>query len=255
MTDAQLIVMASLVFLFVVMLMVLLRARAGEKFDVRNTDVLVAVIPVAVWLIVSGKITMFEAAGIKIQTAIVQASQATIAKDVTKVKLPVEPVVVDPKAGVEQIPRLIRNKTEALLFQLGYGGYYGPAIEEYLRELSRAPFFKYIVLTRPDGTFFGLADGRELSTLLTTRDGRLRSEDFARALKLSDEAALAQLPGFLSAADAIRPDADKRTALEQMEARSLERLPVVDEARRFVGVVDRSHLASSLIIEVARRVK
>ncbi len=255
MSEPRLIVLALAVFVFVVAFMVVLRAKVGERFEVRNSDILVAIILIAIWLTLAGKVRIVEFGGFKMEAAFVQASQATIAKDVTKVRLPVEPVVVDPKAGVEQIPRLIRNKTEALLFQLGYGGYYGPAIEEYLRELSRAPFFKYVVLTRPDGTFFGLADGRELSTLLTTRDGRLRSEDFARALKSSDEAALAQLPGFLSAADAIRPDADKRTALEQMEARSLERLPVVDEARRFVGVVDRSHLASSLIIEVARRVK
>lgn len=55
--------------------------------------------------------------------------------------------------------------------------------------------------------------------------------------------------------NAIRSDGDKQSALEKMEELGVEMLPVVDFEEGFVGVVERSRLASSLIIEVANKVR
>ena len=43
--------------------------------------------------------------------------------------------------------------------------------------------------------------------------------------------------------------------LEQMEKLNVDWLPVVDEAKKFVGVVDRSRVVASLILEVDTRLR
>ena len=245
--------LALAVFVLILTIMVTLRTKIGEKFEVKNSDVLTALIPIAFWFILTGKIQRLEFGEFKIEAAFVEASKAAVAPQITPVKLPVESVRMDPKGSVEEIPRLIRNKTEALVFQLGYGGYYGPAIEEYLRQLSGLPFFKYVVINQSDGKLVGLADARELNSVFSA--GGVRYDDFARWINESDTASLANLPGFVSAKNAIEEDTDKQTALERMETLNSEALPVVNKEEKFVGTVDRSRLVSSLILEVARKVE
>src|SRR5207249_4985039 len=120
------------VFVGILVLLMLLRRR-NASFEVKATDIVVAVLPVVIFLLISGKIQKFEVGELKIETAFVKASGSAIASQVTSlVGLPAEPIRIDPKLGVEQIPRLIQNKAQGLSFRLGFGGYDGPAIQEYL---------------------------------------------------------------------------------------------------------------------------
>lgn len=248
-------ILALSVFVLIVAVMIALRVKIGERFEVKYSDILLAIIPVILWLLMTGKIQKFEFAELKIETAFVEASKTAVAKQITPVKLPVESIRMDPKAGVEEIPRMIRNKTEALSFQLGHGGYYGPAIEEYLKILSEYPFFKYIIFVGGDGKFAGMTDARALTSIFLAREADFRPDEFAGWLNRSDTASLSRLPRFVPANDAIARDTDKQTALERMESLNVETLPVIDEKGRFAGVVDRSRLTSSLIIDVARKLK
>jgi len=98
-------------------------------------------------------------------------------------------------------------------------------------------------------------DARELNSIFMSPEAPFNSDDFARWINMSDTASLTNLSGFLSAKDAIKNDSDKQRALERMEALNTETLPVIDEAGKFVGVVDRSRLIASLIIDVANKVQ
>jgi hypothetical protein len=91
-------------------------------------------------------------------------------------------VSMGPQVKVGDIPRLIRNRTEGLYFQLRYGdgSYYGPAIKEYPQTLTRYPFLKYIILIDRAGQFVGLADVRELYRVPSSRGSPFSAEDFAR---------------------------------------------------------------------------
>lgn len=127
-------------FTFIIGLLVFLRVR-NSKFEIKPTDIVVAVFPIVIFLLVTGKIQKFEVGELKIETAFVKASTSAISSQVTPLTgLPFEPVRSDSKSGVEQIPRLIEKKTEGLSFRLGHGGYFGPAIREYLTLLARLPF-------------------------------------------------------------------------------------------------------------------
>jgi hypothetical protein len=99
--------------------------------------------------------------GFSIETAFVNASTSAITPQVTPlIGLPSEPIQIDAKRGVEDIPRLIAKKTQGLLFRLGDSSYYGPAIRQYLVLLSKQPFLRYLILEHPNRTFLGMADAR-----------------------------------------------------------------------------------------------
>ena len=112
-------------FVLILALLVLLRGK-NSRFEVKPADIVVAVVPIVLFLLVTGKLQKFEIgeSGMKIETAFVKASTSAIASQVTRLTgLPSEPVAIDEKRGIEEIPRLIERKTEGLLFRLGHGGY------------------------------------------------------------------------------------------------------------------------------------
>ncbi len=242
-------------FLVILFVLVLLRVKTGNRFEIKNSDIILALIPIALWLLLTGKIQKFEFGELKIETAFVKASQSGIAPQVTALKLPVEDVRMDPKAGIEEIPRLIEKETEALVFRLGYGGYWGPAIQQYLDELLKFPFLKYIIIEKEDGKLVGTVGARELTSILQAPGSGYTPDDFAHWINSSNLQLLERLPGFVSAKDAINKDTNKQLALERMESLNIEALPVIDKEGRFVGIVDRSRLTASLIIDVARQIK
>lgn len=252
------------VFIAIVILMIIIRAKSGSRFEVKNSDILIALIPIAMWLLLTGKVKVLEFGGLKIESAFVDASRAKISEQI--VELPIEQLEIGMKSGVSDIPRLIRNKTEVLSFQLGYGGYWGEAIKRYLSDLTIYPFFKYVVINKLNGNFFGLADARGLSSIFSTNQSEddplfptskpeYSAEDFANWLNDSRVDQIVRLPGFIGYENAINKNSDKQTALEQMEKLNVEILPVIDETDRFIGIVERSRLASSLIIEVANKLR
>ena len=240
-------------FMLIVAVLVILRAQ-NSRFEVKPTDIIVAVVPIIVFLLVSGKLQKFEVGegGVKIETAFVKASASAIISQVSPLTgLPTKPIRLDPKRGVEDIPQLIAHKTEGLLFRLAHGGYWGPAIEQYFRLLAKQPFLKYLVIENSDGTFFAMADARELIALFQAEHPAYTAKDFANWLNRPDTLALSRLPGFIPAKHAVTEEADKGQTLRKMETLNLEILPVVDNKGYFVGIVNRSRLTASLLIDVA----
>ncbi|MDH5683337.1 MAG: CBS domain-containing protein [candidate division WOR-3 bacterium] len=248
-------IISLLIFVLIIALIIFIRVKFGAKFEIKTSDILIALIPIALWLLLTKKIQKFEIAGFKMELAFVEALEAKINKQITPVKLPVEYLRIGLKQRPGEIPQLVRDKIEALSFQLGDGDYHGPAIEEYLRRLSEHPFFKFIIINNENRRFTGIVEVRKLLSAFLTREGDFKLDNFAQWINENDTLALYQLPGFVSAKDGIRKDTDKQTALEKMDSLNIETLPVVDEHGKFAGVVDRSRLTASLIIDVANKLK
>ena len=246
---------ALIIFIVIITLMIILRIKLLKNTEIKQSDILIAIIPIILWLLLTGKIEKFEFGDLKIQTAFLEASTSPITKQITPLKLPVRTITIDEKRGTEQIPRLIRNKTEALIFVLDYGHYYGPAIEEYLKRLSEHHFFNYIIIIDSNEKFIGIVNARELNTIFLSRQASFNSHDFANWINNSNITALEKLPGYLPIKNAIKKDMDKHTVLEKMETLNIDILPVIDENDKFVGIVERARLTASLIIDVAKKVK
>lgn len=242
---------------------VLLRARYGEKYELKTIDLAVLILPLLFVLLISGKLKMLDAFGVKADFSelFADAAATTIKQQVINTDSPgFDEVLHTPemaaKGGVREIPQLLEKKTEALLFQLGHGGYYGPAIRQYFDALYASSYLKYVVVVDPSGMLFGVYNALDVAVAFRTQ-GATAYDDFATWLNRADadaRALLARLPGFIAAEQAVGRELSKRDVLRRMDQLSVNSLPVIDSERRFVGTVERSRLTASLILEVADRI-
>lgn len=271
------VIIALVAFAIFLAALILLRVKSGNRFEIKNTDVVLALVPVALWLFLTGKIQEFAFGEVKIVAALKVAAKAPVENQVSKL-LPVDAIPMFEKGGVEEIRRALDNKAQALSFHIGRGYYTGPAIRRYLDELTQYPYLRYVVLSNPDDTFFGLVDARQLANLVRREQvqpsatppapvlgeqaqfgvpapPRLTAENIANWLNGKNLEELKTLPGFISDKDALDSKADRQQALKQLNALDLQTIPVVNENKKFVGIVDRSKLTASILTDIAAKVE
>lgn len=207
--------------------------------------------------------------------AIVNAAQAPV----QKATLPAEPISMGPKGGLREIPELLERRPQALSFKLGLGHYFGPVIWKYLDNLIDSPGFRLVVITSKDSdSLFGLFDAPSLIAYLNPPNAKELSDRFPLSINSApvkdevprwtkfaelvsrgnreDQKKLASLPGFVAETQAVDSAEDKRQVLQHMQETRVDWLPVVEgPRRRFVGIVDRSRLTASLLLEIASGVK
>jgi len=246
-------IIAIVAFVGVLLLLVIARLKTQTRFEIKSPDIVLALIPIALWLFLTGKVTTFEYGDLKIESAFMAASAAPVAAQVAEQKpLPVQPIQPFAKGDIGQIPALIDRQAKALSFQLGHGGYVGSAIERYLRELTQYPFLKHVVFLNRDGTFLGISDAAGLGERL---GHELDSQRLADWLNADNRSEIERLPGFISAAEAVKQDARRDVVLEAMEKLQAESLPVIDEDGRFVGVVERGRITAAMLIEISKELE
>lgn len=204
-----------------------------------------------------------------IEAAFGQAQRQTVAG--SQSVLPVDPVVVEEKGGLDRLAVLLREPVGALGFRMG--NYYdGPVVWAYVDRLRGRPGFRDILIFDRDGAFAGqfpasaLAEAldppgaAQLRRVFADDLGRtqLPSPDavpgwtmFADAARGGDLAAIAAIPGFVAADQAVRADWTSLKALDHLERTARERLPVIDAAGGFVGMIDRSRLTTRVLLDLA----
>lgn len=243
---------------------VLLRARFGEKYELKSMDLVLIVLPLILVLLISGKLKVLDAFGVKLDFAELFADVAG-SKIEQQVVEPASPGVEEAvrmlemasKGGVQQIPELVAKKTEALVFRLGHGGYYGPAIKQYFDALYASSYLQYLIVLDEKDKLFGIYDALDLAVIFRT-EGEGAYRGFASWLNRPTDSArkqLSTLPGFVALKQAVPVSMTKREALRRMDKLRADRLPVVDKDDRFVGLVERSRLTASLILEVSDRLE
>ena len=246
-------------FLMLLVVIVLLRTVTQNRFEVKNSDIFLALIPVALGLVLSGHIKELTVGDLKIVPAVRKATTSPVKAQVSA--LPVEAVTANPKASVSKIPELVRKGTQALSFQLGYRGYAGFAIKQYLQTLTRYPFFEYVVVLESDGRFFGLFNARQLFEILSdsTRHPTMGEfpnfDQFANWLTSSKIAKLEAIPGFVGRGKVVRKITNKHDALRRMEELDVQSLPVLNSEDRLVGILERSKLSASILIDISERLE
>jgi CBS domain-containing protein len=254
MTDPAALILGLVLFLVPTGLMAWLRLR--KQIEIKSSELLLGAVLAGIVLVVTGQVKSLAFGEFKIEAALVEASQAAVRKQVAEVKaLPVERLVSGGKGALAALPELAAKRLEALMFVVGQGGYVGPVIREYLDQLVAQPQFRFVVVTNPEAEFVALGDARQLLAAFRSSPPVVSPEDLAGWLNQGDTEPLVSRAGFVSAQDAVKTEVNKRDALEKMEERHVSWLPAVDERRRFVGIVDRSRLVASLILEVTERVE
>ena len=244
--------------LVVLAALVALRGFSGGKLEVKISDAVIAVIPVVMWLLVTGKITklVVGAEGVTVETAgeaILQASSKSISGQISA--LPVVPIDIAEKTGVPEIPDLVARRIGALEFRLGRAIYAGSATRQYVLTLIEYPFFRYVMLSNQDRSLFGIFDSRKLAARLEGYEASGSWDAFATLINNGDRAGLAAIEDFVPAERAVSADTDKRVALQRMEEAQSDWLPVVNDRGAMIGTVDRARLTASLILDVAERLE
>jgi CBS domain len=240
----------------------MLRVFTQGKYEIKTIDLVFIVVPLLFVGLATGKLRGLDLFGVKADLSELWAKAADTQIEQQVSTVPVSPisdaiamVETAEKRGVNDIPRLIEQRTQALAFRLGMGGYYGQAIRRYFDDLYGSSYLRYVVVNHADGRLFGLYEAADLIAYLRTLGDNGYAE-FERMLNRGDEQAqqwLARLPGFVSAEHAVSPDTSKRAALQAMENLDQDALPVTDPAGRLVGTVERAKLTSSLILAVTER--
>jgi hypothetical protein len=245
----------------ILVIVVALRSITAGKVQITLNDAIITAIGVALVLLVSGKLSkvVVGTEGVTIETAreaILSSASQPIAQQVTP--LPVAQVEQAMKGGIGEIPNLIRRRVQGLDLVLGFGGYDSNALKAYLETLTRYDFFHYIILLTPDNKLFGVTEARNLLALLQDPVSGETFQDLATLLNRPDDAGrrrLAQLPGFVPASDAVTKQSDKRDVLDRMEKTGRDWLPVVTPTGQLDGIVDRSRLTASMILDVTNRLR
>ena len=251
---------------------VALRKLTDGQLEIKTTDLVFLVIPLILFALATGKIKGIDMFGVKadLSTIWTEAAGENIEREVSTTPLAsvddaVEMMEMAQKRGVEDLPELIRRRVEALEFRLGTGGYYAPAIRMYFESLSNSSYLRAIVVNEQNGTLFGVYKATDLIAYLRVPGADFSGapsdrgyDEFQNLLNRSSDTSkerLAELPGFVSSALAVKHSITKRDALAQMEKHGFDSLPVVDDQSRFIGMIDRSSLTTSLVLAVTDKLE
>jgi hypothetical protein len=250
----------AVVTIAVLVIVVAVRSKSGGHIQVKLPDAIIAAIAAALTMFLIDPTQFAEigigAGGVTVKRVIVAAVQQKVAKQVTP--LPVPPLAEAEKGSLGAIPDLVQHQVEALEFFLERGVYNGPAIQQYLQTLTKYPFLRFVVFHNPNNTFFGMIDARKLLALLENQRNDLAFANLANLINrgsLDDRAQLAKLPGFVPAADAVTSNTNKRDVLLKMDEKNTDWLPVLTSDGNLQGIVDRSRLLASLIIDIANELE
>ena len=241
---------------------ILLRVFSEGKHEIKTIDLVFIIVPLMFVGLATGKLRGLDIFGVKAdlselwaKAADTKIQQQISTVPVSPVKDAIEMIETAPKRGINEIPSLIRQGTQALVFELGMGGYYGPAIKKYFDDLYGSSYLRYVVINHSDGTLFGMYDAADLIAYLRTL-GKAGYKNFEGKLNQGDEQAkdwLTRLPSFVSSDKAVTADTSKRVALQAMEELKLDSLPVRDSVGRFIGTVERAKLTTGLILAVTQK--
>jgi hypothetical protein len=240
-------------FILLVVLLVLLRAKTDDKFQIKNSDIVIALIPVVLALFLSGKVQELTIGEFKIVLAVQEAAESPISAEVTE--LPVEEVLIGESQSLVELKQYIEKRIQVVSFQLSKftrGG--SNLIVSYL-ELTQYPFLRFIVFNNPDGSFFGMADAQQIAAMNRVSPSLLNFETIADWVLGANEARLKTLPGFVSAEDALYKNADKLTALKKMNSLNVPTLPVIDESDKFAGIIEQNKLAANMLTDILEGLK
>lgn len=229
----------TVLFFLILAVLVLVQWKTNGGFKIETSWLGIALAPAVIWLLATGQLSEFSGFGLGFKLK--QASAKPFSLNVDGDRIQPVSVKTGGKEGLSQIPKLERERIAALSFTLYRQGYYADyAIREYLERLTRHEFFKYVVFEDSNGRFQGLVPARRLLEFMRTEN-----VDVARII---EEGAVDRLPGLIRAS--VPESSDKKDALEVMERARVSRLPVVDPQERFVGILERDKLASSILLQL-----
>ncbi|UVJ42854.1 hypothetical protein NVV94_19985 [Pseudomonas sp. LS1212] len=241
-----------------VVLSILMRVRTVGKYEVKTLDLVFLIVPLMVWSLATGNLKDIDLFGVKVNLSeqLVNAANTGIEGHVLhnseqlNVKNAEEVMKNGGKVGSEELRELKERCIKDLEFKLGHDGYTGPAIKAYFEALYGSSYLRVVVVNEPNSKLFGTYKATSLIDYLRLAgdSGYVQFQQRLKSNSEADRAQLSKLPGFVGVDMAVTNITSKRDALARMEDLDIERLPVVNEDKFFMGTVGRARLTTGLIL-------
>jgi hypothetical protein len=214
------------------------------------------ILPSATFVLVSGKIKQFKAAGIEAEF-FEQATTNLLFSG--KIALPVESAA---KGGMDALEAKVREYetradpllVTALELDVSKQGYDRDLLITYLERLSKASHLRYITFRHAD-IFLGYLLTQEFRSLLLTGSlrpaiqapGGLPPRDFVHLLNEGD-AGIDHLRPFLRRAAPFKVRGTNIEALRQMQRTRCDAVIIKDDNNVIKGIADRDQVVADLVV-------
>jgi len=242
-------IIAIVSFILLIVVQIYLRAKTDDKYQIKNSDIVIALIPIALVLFLTGKVKELTIGEFNIVLAMTETTESPISTEVTE--LPIEKVSIGKRESLIERKQYIENRVPVISFQFSKFSRGGSNILVDYFELSRYPFLRYIIFYDTEGVFFGMADAQQMGAMKEITPFK----DIANWVLNAKETEIKNLPGFVSANDALFVNESKLTALKKMNLLNVPALPVIDELTKFVGVIEQRKLTTNMLTDILETIK
>src|SRR5712691_1982749 len=212
----------------------------------------VVLVPVLLYLILSGKLQEFSAGGLSAKFTDVARKPLD---DSNADLIDAEEVKSTEKGGIGELQKKLQEVSKfryvVLTLTLGKEGYYNTkALLDYLRAFSQHPNFKFLVILEQTGEVFAYISGWRAIQML---EMQLQSQENSFVDSMN-EGRKTDLLGFGLVQATLRTTDTNINALKEMLDLKMDALVVTDNQRRLKGVVEREQVLSKLMLAISRSV-
>ena len=206
-------------------------------------------VPVAIYLILSGRLSEIKAPG-GLEAKFINTSKQSveIALEVTSMEdIQVVPKgLARPQVIREKISHLDRLKPIILTLKLGKN-YDRQAILQYIQGLSQFQTFRFVVLLNQENKFEAYILSQAMWQIL---QNRVLGKEFVGHINNGEIWELLRYPGVIK--ETLTPETTNIEALSEMQRRNLGALLIVDKEKNLKGVVERERIVSKLLMSLTQ---
>jgi hypothetical protein len=229
------------IFLFFLILIViaLINYKINNEFKIETSWLALSLAPVVIWLLTTQQLSEFSGFGLAFKLKEVTSTPVSLQVDGNAITP--EKISRDEKEGIGKIESFKRNRVAAITLVVGKRGYYANrVIEKYLKELTPLSFFKYVLFEDKSGEFKGIISGIKLLEELQSGSMNL--------VKLIESGDISSIDGISTVS--VISGSSKQQSLQLMDSHGLSEIPVVNEFKVFIGVVERDKITSSIVAQL-----
>lgn len=207
-------------------------------------------IPVLVYVIITGKLEEFKAPG-GLEAKFVKVANESVSAASETVKPSVEDMQIIRKSSSALLDKKREEINEAqpivMIMELGKGGYERDLALGYLEVLSQFRNFKFVVFVDTSNRFLGYMPSWAAKGLLVKNE---LGGEFINVINTGRTSDLFRYPGFVT--ETISTQWTNADALHEMTRQNLEALVVIDENKQLIGVVEREQILSRMMLSLVK---
>lgn len=209
-------------------------------FKIESTHVFIALAPLAIWLIVSGKLDEIRGPG-GIKPLIRDEVQKPIPAELVDKPLDVVPDYVREKTNEKRLGRQVNQDLAAgkppaaLSFRVGKKGYYKDDVTGLaISIMGRSPKFQFIIFNDEKGKFKGFMEKDIFKYMISPK-----------IIEMIESSQILENPNVIK--DYIKKTSTNRKALDKMEKANTNMLGIVDEDNKLIQIITRDEILKKIL--------